>query len=233
MLPFSEEQFLRVFAEYNRAVWPAQIVLYSAAVLAIVAVVRGRACWGRVVVAVLALLWLWMGVVYHWAFFKHVNPAAYVFGAFFVLQSFLFAAWGVRKHAAPFRLRADAHGFIAAALLAYSLVMYPALGYVLGREYPASPTFGLPCPTAIFTFGLLLCAEGRVPSRLLPIPLLWSVVGASAARALGMTEDYGLVVAGAVGAFLIVRRNRKYKRARRQGRIATFSTPSLRPPKMS
>ena len=30
-MPFSEEQFLRVFAEDNRAVWPTQLLPYSAA----------------------------------------------------------------------------------------------------------------------------------------------------------------------------------------------------------
>lgn len=42
-LPFSEGQFLQVFAEYNRAVWPAQLLLYSAAVIGL------RAYSGRVV----------------------------------------------------------------------------------------------------------------------------------------------------------------------------------------
>ena len=36
-LPFSEGQFLRVFADYNRAVWPAQLVLYTAALLTVFA----------------------------------------------------------------------------------------------------------------------------------------------------------------------------------------------------
>jgi len=212
MLPFSEEQFLRVFADYNQAVWPAQLVLYSAAVLALLVVVGGRANSGRVIAVVLALLWLWMGAAYHLTFFTAINKAAYLFGALFILQALLFLVWGVQKLPPCFRLRADLYGIAAAALLTYSLVVYPALGHLLGREYLASPTFGLPCPTTIFTFGLLLCAEGRAPLRLLPIPLGWSVVSASAASALGITEDYGLIPAGFVGAFLVVRRNLNYDR---------------------
>jgi hypothetical protein len=211
-LPFSEEQFLRVFADYNRAVWPAQLVLYAAAFLTLFIAFKGKPYAGRVAVTTLALLWLWMGVAYHLAFFASINSAAYLFGAFFILQGLLFLAWGVRKPPARIRLRADSHGMAAAALLAYSLVVYPALGYLLGRAYPASPTFGLPCPTTIYTFGLLLCVEGRVPLRLVPIPLAWSVVGASAASALGITEDYVLVASGLAGALLIVRRNRRHDR---------------------
>ncbi len=29
----------------------------------------------------LALFWAWMGVVYHWAFFARINPAAFLSAA--------------------------------------------------------------------------------------------------------------------------------------------------------
>lgn len=212
MLPFSEEEFLRVFADYNRAVWPAQPVLYAAAVLTLYIAFKRRPYSGRVVAAFLALSWLWMGIAYHLTFFASINKAAYLFGAFFILQGLLFLEWGVHKPPTRFRPGADLYGMAAAALLAYSLAVYPALGYLLGRAHPAAPTFGLPCPTTIFTFGLLLCVDGRVPLRLLTIPLAWSLLGASAATALGINEDYGLIVAGPSAAILIVRRNRGYKR---------------------
>jgi Family of unknown function (DUF6064) len=58
------------------------------------------------------------------------------------------------------------------------------------------PTFGLPCPTTIFTAGLLLLAAPH--SRTLAIvPIVWSVVGGSAAFLLGVSADYALPVAGA------------------------------------
>jgi hypothetical protein len=214
VLPFSEEQFLRVFADYNRAVWPAQLVLYCAATLTLLVAFGRRAYSGLVAAAFLALSWLWMGVAYHLAFFASINKAAYLFGAFFILQGLLYLEWGVRGPSARFRIRADVYGVAAAALLAYSLAVYPALGYLLGRVYPAAPTFGLPCPTTIFTFGLLLCAGGRVPARLLPIPLAWSLVGASAATTLGVTEDYGLMLAGPMGTLLILVRNHRYEQHR-------------------
>jgi len=72
-----------------------------------------------------------------------------------------------------------------------------------------SPTFGLPCPTTIFTFGLLLGAEGEGRTRLLPIPLAWSLVGTAGAMTLGVTEDYALIVTGLLSTALIISRNRK------------------------
>lgn len=48
----------------------------------------------------------------------------------------------------------------------------PSLGVAIGHTYPAQPTFGLPCPTTIFTFGLLLWVRPPVPWSLLVIPVL-------------------------------------------------------------
>jgi len=129
-LPFNEEQFLRVFAEYNRAVWPAQLLLYAAAVTALLFAAKKSKHSGRVVAAILALLWLWMGVVYHVLFFAAINKAAYLFGAFFVVEALLFFALAVREPPPTFRFRADARGAFAAAVFAYSLIVYPLLGHL-------------------------------------------------------------------------------------------------------
>jgi hypothetical protein len=70
------------------------------------------------------------------------------------------------------------------------------------------PTFGLPCPTTLFTIGLLACLVPPYPRSTLVVPVLWCLVGAQAAFLLGVPQDLGLLVAAAVGAFLIVRARR-------------------------
>ena len=93
----------------------------------------------------------------------------------------------------------------------YALIVYPALGYWLEHRYPAAPTFGLPCPTTIFTFGILLWTNRRVPFYVLAIPLAWSVMGFWAAISLGITQDLGLLAAGLIGSSLIIlRRIRRF-----------------------
>jgi hypothetical protein len=94
-------------------------------------------------------------------------------------------------------------------LILYALVAYPLLGVLLGHHYPATPTFGAPCPTTIFTFGVLLWCQRRVPAWLLIIPGLWALIGLSAAISLGVPEDVGLFVAGAVAIPMLVRRGRR------------------------
>jgi hypothetical protein len=77
-------------------------------------------------------------------------------------------------------------------LAAYALA-YPALNVVAGHTYPASPTFGVPCPTGIFTTGLLLTAAKPLPIAALVVPVLWAIIGGSAALLLGVTTDYVLL----------------------------------------
>ncbi|WP_373551173.1 DUF6064 family protein [Haliscomenobacter sp.] len=88
------------------------------------------------------------------------------------------------------------------------LIVYPILGYFLGHVYPSSPTFGLPCPTTVFTFGLLLLNGKKCPLAILIIPFTWSIIGFMAAFQFGIVEDTGLLVAGLSAASLLIYRNR-------------------------
>jgi hypothetical protein len=92
-------------------------------------------------------------------------------------------------------------------------VIYPLLGLAFDHSYPRVALFGVaPCPTTIFTFGILLWTTKSVPVYLLVIPFLWSIIGGSAALNLRVPPDYGLVVTGVLGTPLILIQNRKAKR---------------------
>ena len=197
-MPFTPEQFLDVFRQYNEAVWPAQWLLYAAGAAAVVLAFSRSPHAGRVISAILAGLWLWMGIVYHVVFFRPINPAALIFGGAFIAQATLFVWLGVWRGRLTFGVPRGASSVLAVALILYALVLYPMLGRALGHVYPAAPTFGLPCPTTILTLGLLLLAAPSRPRVLFVIPLLWTAVGTSAAVQLGMFEDFGLLVAGVV-----------------------------------
>ena len=203
-LPFTTEQFLDVFVRYNDTVWPAPLVLIA---LAIGAVAYSSPEWpgdGRKVNAILAVLWLWMAIVYHLAFFASVTPAAIVFELAFTTQAGLFAWLAVRPQTLGYRPRANAAGVVGGILIVYALVGYPIVGYVIGHRYPGAPTFGVPCPTTIFTFGLLLWSTGPLARWLLVVPTFWAIVGTSAAVNFGMAEDFGLLVAAICAMAFIV-----------------------------
>lgn len=212
-LPFTVEQFIEVFEQYNLTVWPAQILLGALGLIAVVLAARPRPHFGRIVSLILGFFWIWMGLVYHLRFFAAINPAAYGFATLFVLQGIAFLVVGAGRRDLSFRYRPDICGVTGAMLLAFALVVYPLLGLLFGHVYPASPTFGLPCPTTIYTFGLLLWTDRKFPRLILAIPLIWSIIGFSAALTLGIIEDTGLLIAGLVGTALIIRRDRSERAA--------------------
>lgn len=207
-IPFTTEQFLEVFKEYNQAVFPMQIVFYLMSIVVIYLTVKSSANSGKFVSGILAFFWLWMGIVYHIFFFTAINKAAYFFGAAFILQGVLFLILGVFLNRFSFKIRPCTYGITGIILILFALIVYPVLGYTAGHIYPYSPTFGLPCPTTIFTFGLLLLNDKKCPVTILVIPFLWSVAGFSAAFNFGITEDTGLLVSGLITFAILILRNR-------------------------
>jgi hypothetical protein len=94
-------------------------------------------------------------------------------------------------------------------MIAYALAIYPLVGMLLGHGYPKAPLFGVaPCPTAIFTCGLLLWTGARVPKYLLVVPLLWAALASPAAIGQGVIEDAMLPVAALLATALLFWRDR-------------------------
>lgn len=194
-LPFSEAQFLAVLADYNAAFTiPIAALWLLTAVLLVVALFRHADRW---VAGVLALHWLWSGVLYHWLYFTRINPAARLFGAMFVLQAGLFIWFGVVRGRLEFRWGRGPRQMIGGLLVIYGMA-YPALVLASGLAWPRMPAFGVPCPTTILTLGLLLTVpQGRLRG-LSAIPVLWAVIAGFAAVLLGVLPDYALFVGAAV-----------------------------------
>ena len=210
-LPFSLTDFLNVFKDYNQSVFPLQIVFYLAAFLCVYLLFTANQNTTRIISITLAFLWLWMGVVYHIIFFSEINKAAYIFGGLFILQGIMFAGCGLIRKKLSFAHTKSTSNIAGIILITYALIIYPVLGHNLGHAYPYSPTFGLPCPTTIFTLGILLFANKKMPMHLLIIPLLWSVIGFTAALTLTIYEDIGLLVASLTATTLLLISNKNLK----------------------
>jgi len=206
--PFTLEQFLEVFKNYNQAVFPMQFILYLISAVAIYLVIKSNLKSDKIISIILSLLWLWMGIVYHIIFFTTINKAAYLFGGLFIIQGILFLLFGVFQNKLSFNFKKDKYGITGISLIVFALILYPILGYFFGHIYPSSPTFGLPCPTTIFTFGLVLMNIKKCPITILIIPFVWSVIGFMAAFQFGILEDTGLIVASLITACLLIYRNK-------------------------
>lgn len=193
-LPFTEPAFLDLFGLYNQALWP---LVAGAWLVSLVVAVRtwGKPGASRSVLVLLAAHWLWSGVVYHWLYFRTINPAAVVFAGLFVVQGGLFA-WAAVTGRARFRFDRSPRGRLGLGLVGYGFV-YPFLGLLFGLEYPRLPLFLVPCPTTLITAGFLLASSG-LPRVVNLVPILWTAIGGSAAVLLGVRADLALLVAGAL-----------------------------------
>lgn len=207
--PFTIEDFLNVFKSYNEAVFPLQIIFYIIAFICIYLLFKPQRNSNKFIVGILSFFWLWIGIVYHIIFFSTINKAAYFFGILFIIQGALFAIYGIVKCNITFEYRNNYYNYIGLIFILYALIIYPLLGHLFGHKYPNSPTFGLPCPTTIFTFGLLLFVNKKISVLILIIPLLWSIIGFGAAVNLSIYEDYGLLIAGVLGFVLLLIQNKK------------------------
>jgi len=206
MLPFTREQFVSIFANYNNAVWPLQVLAYLVGLGMVVMLLRPSRTSDRTIGVGLAAMWAWTGVAYHWLYFSTINKAALVFGALFVLQGALLFYVVMIRGRLWFGASSAMTSWLGWALLIYASVIYPALGMWTGHRYPEMPMFGItPCPITIFTFGFLLLTVAPVSRWLLVIPLTWSVVGGSAAFLLGVPQDWLLLFSGIAVPLIVVR----------------------------
>jgi hypothetical protein len=194
MLPFTHQQFVLVFSLYNSAIWPLQPIVHGAGLLMLALLLRPSRGRDRLSLVLLAAMWIWTGLVYQIGFFSRINPVALVFGAAFVLEGLLLLEAALRGRLTFGRSRGlrRATGW---ALLVYSLLIYPLLGIVMSADYFELPAFGLtPCPVTMTTVAVLLLASSPVPRRLYLIPIVWAIIGGSAAGLLRMPQDWVLLI---------------------------------------
>lgn len=195
-MPFTTDEFFAVFVQYNMDIWPLQIGTYVLGLIVVALLFWRNRASGILVSTILGFFWLVNGAGYHWSHFSEINPTAYAFGAVFVLQAALLGISPLFFGGIEFSAEKDARTVTGLLLVAFAMAVYPVWGWIAGHSYPAAPVFGVaPCPTNIFTIGILLLASWRKARWLLIIPALWGAIGGSTAVLLNVPQDLGLLAA--------------------------------------
>jgi hypothetical protein len=210
VLPFTPDQFLAVFVNYNTAIWPIQIGAYLLGGVALALLFRKSPGADRAITGILAAMWLWTGLAYHALFFSAINKAAYLFAALFFIQGGSLIYAGMYHDQIRFSLRPGLATWAGWLFIAYAAILYPLISLSTGHRYPEMPMFGVtPCTVTIFTFGFLLLTTPPLSRWLLVVPSVWSLIGGSAAILLHVPQDWLLLASGFVAVPLIVSRNRE------------------------
>jgi hypothetical protein len=201
------EQLMSVFAVYNVAIWPMQVLAYVAGLIAFYFAFKQTRYSNQIASGLLSLLWLWTGLVFCILYWAPIYRPANAFGILFIAQGLLLLLQSF-KPSLSFKAQPNRFTLIGVLFIVYAMIMYPLIGYFLGRVYPRSVPFGLvPCPTTVFTIGLLMMTNKKVPPHLLAIPGIWSVCAVVPVLS-GVYEDVGLILAGLVCLPLLLRRER-------------------------
>ncbi len=204
-LPFTQDAFFSLFGQYNAAFWPLALLFYFLAAISVALLFRASRWAALFISGTLAAMWAVNGIGYHWTFFREINPAAALFAAVFVVQAIALVVLPARSPGLRFVAEADARSVIGLLLILFAMVLYPLWGLAAGHAWPNMPAFGVaPCPTTIFTIGILLTGTWRVARWLLIVPGLWAAVGGSAAIFLGVPQDYALLAALALLVLFLV-----------------------------
>lgn len=204
-IPFTAKQFFEVFAAYNAAIWPAQIIAYVLGLISVAMLWSNWPVGKHLVLPMLAIMWLWNGTTYHLMFFSSINPAAKGFAAVFIVQAALLVASSIFGGSLRLEVRRDLRSLLGLTVIFYALIVYELLGYLSGHGLMKGPLFGVtPCPTTIFTMGVLMLARGKPVIWLAIIPVIWSMVGLSAAVMLDVREDFALAVTAAILVILLI-----------------------------
>ncbi|MEJ2374602.1 MAG: DUF6064 family protein [Pseudolabrys sp.] len=170
-LLFTPHTYYRLFALYNRAVWPLHLVAFVLGLALLLLLLRGGVWRGRAIAAILAACWLWVAWGYLYQRYDTINWAArYAAVAFAVQAGFLIVSGLILNRFTP---GADTVHRIGAGLVAFALLVQPLFAPLFGRSFLQMEFFGLaPDPTVAATIGALVAIRlGHWP--LLIIPLFW------------------------------------------------------------
>ena len=206
MLSFSLEEFLLVLESYNLDIWPIQIIAYALILIILFVSLKPAKYSSIIILAVLSFFWLFNGIVFCFIYWAPSHIFGYIFGIFCTVQGLLFLYSLIRsdiKIVPPNKT----YLLIGMLFFLYSMIGYQLFGYYLDHIYPKFFPVGLvPCPTTIFTLGLLIIINTKIPIKYIAIPLIISLGGLLAAYN-GIYEDIGLIILGVWGTILIIKRN--------------------------
>jgi hypothetical protein len=201
-MPFTTEQFFEVFRTYNKSIYPGQLIILLIGIYSVFILYKKKDYVINTIGALLIMLWLWIGIIYHILFFTVINKAAYIFGGLFILQAILFFfEFRIKKRIVinPENLFRIIIGYF---FIIFGLIIYPLIGLLEGKNIEYIISFGLPCPSVIFTCGILILAGKSIPKYLLIIPTLWAFIGFFAVLKFGVYQDILLPVSAVTGIVL-------------------------------
>lgn len=212
LLMFSPDIYYRMLVRYNLDIWPLQILALALGLLLLRLMLRQKGLNRRIAGAILAIGWVWSGLVFNYLNFAPINWIAGYMSAAYVAQGLLLLLWGYHSgtgrdegaepgvggdgDSAAWRLRR----LVGVGLVMTALFGYPLLYPATGQDWQTAQIFlTSPGPTIAATLGLLLTLRRSltVAFWLSLIPMLALLVEFLTLYTLGSVEWVALAAVGA------------------------------------
>lgn len=212
------EDFFNTLQLYNETVLPITVLTYLLGIIIVYLSFKGSKQSSRIISFLLGFLWIWSAIVFFFIFFGPIDveflgltvPGVwYLGGVLYLIQGILFLFCGLVNASLSFGFTWNNYSVLGILMMLYAMAIYPVIGFLTGFNYPRYPVFGAPCPLNIFTIGLLLAANKKVPLFTAIIPLIWAIMGIIPVLVLDVYADIGLILSGIIGLPLIIFHNRK------------------------
>ena len=199
-LLFSPRTYFRMLELYNRQIWPAQIAAVAAGLL-VARLARSPRGGRRIVPALLAVCWLWIGVGFEAAHYASINWAARGLAWAFGLEAALLLAIGATGRRSGSAAARPAAGTLGFALFLFALLGYPLACRLSGRPWTQAEVFGTePDPTALATIGLVPRERTSVYVSLALIPAISCVLSSLTLLAMRRPAEAVMPLIGAAAA---------------------------------
>lgn len=214
-LPFSLDTYQRLGTLYNARFSVAVFIGAGLGLMALALLWRPAYWRVRLVLASLALSWLWISWAYQLKTLAPLLWSAELFAIAFALQSGLLLAsaallpptqtggLSVRSQSSA-TVQRRLGRWLAYGMLAFAVLLLPVIELIAGRAWSGLSLFGTGAtPTTIGTLGLAAVLGPRYVLLLMPIPILWCIVASLLQFGLGdslwllpaMAVPVGLVAA--------------------------------------
>jgi hypothetical protein len=182
LLLFSPTTYYRLFELYNCEIWPGQILALLSGLTVLALLGRPTPSLSRIISAILAACWLWVGWAYLFTRYSSINWVATYFAAAFAVEALLLIVIGAAG--GWLQLRSDVRwvNWTGTGLFFFALVIEPLVGPLVGRSWSQAEIFGIaPNPTVVATLGVLILASNWSKWVLMVIPIMWYLVSGATA----------------------------------------------------
>ncbi len=202
----SLENVIQLFYEYSSSVWPSQFLFYLLAGLIIYLSLNQYKYSSIIINSGLAFFWLWTGSIYYFLFYSELSHLGYAIGSVFMMEGIFFIVFGVSKKWITYKFEKNFTGFLGIGLILYSCIIYPLMGLFFERSYAYLLSFILPVPITIFTFGMFLFSERKLPFFFVVIPFIWAILSFYSSVKFWLIEDMFLIIVAVVSLFIITKK---------------------------